>query len=391
MVAFWSRRRALVAAGLVVAGWVAFSHFVVRPRLHSFLASTFEGEVKVPFAILWPHLDATAFGVEVVADRFRLGASRVTVGLRPFGRERISRIVVAGLEADLLMGAPVHLVRGGEAGAPDGRGSEPVRIPPLTFLRPELAVRDRDGPRHVVVEAEEARVVQDGERTFRLECIEGSAVRVPFEKLTARLLPRGDRVIVENLKARAFHGMLAGTVDVDTSRAGAANGEIEWRFVEVEEIWRTYGLPYSEQRRGDCSGRLVFEALRPESDALRARGEARLERAHFHSPVSFRVFLVLGLPALEDSWVRSAEMDFSCEEGLLYLERGLIRGDSYELDAQGLVSFDGQADLEVDYAGTTLAVRGRLEDPTVKVLPLNAVTLPFDRLFRERIRERKGE
>jgi hypothetical protein len=196
---------------------------------------------------------------------------------------------------------------------------------------------------------------------------------------------------VENLKVRAFHGLLAGTVDVDTSRAGASNGELEWQFVEVDELWRAYGLPYAEQRRGDCSGRLVFEAERPQASALRAKGTVRLERAHFHSPVSFRVFLVLGLPALEDSWVRSAELDFSCEEELLYLERGLVRGDSYELDAQGLVAFDGQADLEVDYAGTTLAVRGRLEDPTVKVLPLKALTLPFDRLFRERIREKKGE
>jgi hypothetical protein len=32
-------------------------------------------------------------------------------------------------------------------------------------------------------------------------------------------------------------------------------------------------------------------------------------------------------------------------------------------------------------------VRGTLESPTVRVLPLDHITLPFDRLFRERIEE----
>ena len=42
----------------------------------------------------------------------------------------------------------------------------------------------------------------------------------------------------------------------------------------------------------------------------------------------------------------------------------------------------------VEKGATVLAMRGTVDDPTIKVLPVSALTAPIDRLFRDRIDER---
>jgi hypothetical protein len=40
----------------------------------------------------------------------------------------------------------------------------------------------------------------------------------------------------------------------------------------------------------------------------------------------------------------------------------------------------------VSHAGTVVAVSGRIDEPTITVLPFSALTAPVDRLFRERVK-----
>jgi hypothetical protein len=180
--------------------------------------------------------------------------------------------------------------------------------------------------------------------------------------------------------------MVAAMLDIDTEETGAFNGQADWRFVEVDRVWATYGLPYVEKRRGDLSGNLVFEASRPALDALKGKGELRLENAAFFSPLSFKVFLVLKVPVAAEAPLTRGTMTFSVENARFYLEAARFEARDFELEGQGIISFAGAADLEVSHAGTVVAVSGRIEEPTITVLPLSALTAPVDRLFRERVR-----
>ncbi|MHC4932022.1 MAG: hypothetical protein ACYTGV_07530, partial [Planctomycetota bacterium] len=231
-------------------------------------------------------------------------------------------------------------------------------------------------------------VLQEGDRVYDMVAGRGGLVGVPFERLTARLVTRADHLVLSGMKVRAFNGMVAGFVDVDMQRAGAVNGEVEWRYVEASRIWKAYELPYAEKRRGDLQGRLVFSASRPALDALKGKGRLRLTNADFFSPLSFKVFLVLKIPVASEAPINRAEMVYSFEKSLAYVEQARAYAREFELDGKGIVSFGGEVDLEVDHAGTTVAVGGTVTDPDVTVLPFDHVTLPFDRMFRDRIGER---
>jgi len=209
---------------------------------------------------------------------------------------------------------------------------------------------------------------------------------VPCEKLTARLIPRAGHLLLSRLKLRAFNGMVAGMLDVDTASAGGFNGEAEWRFVEVDEVWTTYGLPYAEKRKGDLAGKVVFQGARVSLDALKGKGEMTLGNASFFSPLSFKVFLVMKVPVAAEAPLTRGSMTFSFEESKFYLESARFLARDFDLDGQGIVSFAGGCDLEVSHAGTVVAVSGRIEEPTITVLPFSAITAPVDRIFRERVR-----
>jgi hypothetical protein len=180
--------------------------------------------------------------------------------------------------------------------------------------------------------------------------------------------------------------MVAGMLDVDTARAGGFNGEVEWKFVEVDEVWRTYGLPYAEKRKGDLGGKVVFEAERVALEALRGKGEMTLDNAAFFSPLSFRVFLVMKVPVAAEAPLSRGTMTFSFEGSRFYLEDARFEARDFALDGQGIVSFAGGCDLEVSHAGTVVAVSGRIDEPTITVLPFSALTAPVDRIFRERVK-----
>jgi hypothetical protein len=227
---------------------------------------------------------------------------------------------------------------------------------------------------------------QVGDLTYRLEAEEGKLAVVPFEKLTARLIPRAGHLLLSRMRMRSFNGMVAGMLDVDTARAGGFNGEVEWRFVEVGEVWTTYGLPYAEKRRGDLAGKVVFRADRVSLDALKGTAEIELENAAFFSPLSFRVFLVMKVPVAAEAPLTRGRMTCSFEDARVYLETARFEARDFALDGRGIVSFAGGCDLEISHAGTVVAVSGRIDDPTITVLPFSAITAPVDRLFRERVR-----
>jgi len=388
-------RRALVwALPLVVGTWIALSHLVARPLLREHLERTFESDARVAWAIVWPDLDVTGFGVSLEGEHFRADASRVGVGLRAwglFGSRPVSDIRIVDLRAEIDEGRPLRLFRehvSEGSDAPAELDLDPVRIPPLSFREPEIAMRREDGSRLALFATSRVDVEQTGDRTFRLDTEAGEIVAVPFERLTARLVPRAGHMIFTDLKLRTFNGMVGGVLDVHTARAGAFNGELEWHFVEAETVWRTYGLPYAEKRRGDLSGRVVFRGDRPARAALEGSGRLRLERAAFFSPLSFKVFLTLKVPVAAEARLNDAEMEFSFEKELFFVERARARAREFQLDGQGILSFAGEADLEMQHAGTTVRVSGAIEDPNIKVLPLDGLTVPFDRIFRERVSRR---
>jgi len=381
---------------VLLAAWLLLSHFVVRAKIEMWLGKTFRGRAEVPWAILWPDFDATAYGAIVETEHHRLEASRVVVGLKPlafFGGPPVSGVEVHGLRGEFDEGEPVELLRvpaaeeeGVHAGEEEPSSpSAPPRAPPLRFVEPEIFLRGATG-KHRVFAAEVLDAIQVGDLTYRLEATAGALSVVPFEKLTARLIPRAGHLLLSRARLRAFNGMVAGMLDVDTARAGGFNGEAEWRFVEVDEVWTTYGLPYAEKRKGDLAGRVVFKGDRVALDALKGKGEMSLENAAFFSPLSFRVFLVLKVPVAAEAPLTRGSMTFSFEDSRFYLEEARFEARDFELDGQGILSFSGGCDLEVSHAGTVVAVSGRLEEPTITVLPLSAITAPVDRIFRERVR-----
>ena len=391
-------RRLAFAATLFLAGWLLLSQLVVRARIEAWLRKTFRGDAEVKWALLWPDFDATAYGVTVKTDHHRLEASSILVGLRPFsffGGRPVDRVEVRGLRGEFDEGAPVELLRvpAAEEGAPGEEEAavpsspvDPPRAPPLRFVGPEVFLRRPDGPPRRVFAADHLEATQVGDLTYRLTAGTGALSVVPFDGLTARLIPRAGHLLLSRLKLRAFNGMVAGMLDVDTASAGGFNGEAEWRFVEVDEVWTTYGLPYAEKRKGDVAGKVVFQADRVALDALKGKGELSLENASFYSPLSFKVFLILKVPVAAEAPLTRGTMTFSFEDAHFYLEAARFLARDFELEGQGIASFSGGVDLEISHAGTVVAVSGQLEDPTITVLPLSALTAPVNRIFRERVR-----
>ncbi|MDH3590449.1 MAG: hypothetical protein OER88_01125 [Planctomycetota bacterium] len=382
---------------LLVAGWLAAGQVLVRGDIEAWLNDTFDGKARVRFVLLWPDLDATAFGVSVKGKSFDLRARRTRVDLNAFGLfgdEPVEAVEVTGLTAHLVEGEPISLFRADEASRPSGGAGDdilvpdldPLQVPPLTFRDPRVVLRGETDTE--VFSTTRVAVEQVGDRSFELTAEPGMLARIPFEKLTTRLIPRAGHVLLNDVKLRAFNGVIGGIVDIDTSSAGLINGDVELHFVEVERLWETYALPYAEKRRGDLSGHIVFEGDRPAVSALKGTGNVTLKRARFFSPLSFKVLVVMKVPAAEESMLTGGAMSFSFERSLLYVERGRFDARGFDLAVQGIISFDGAADLEIKHAGTTVSVSGKLEDPRIKVLPLNGLTAPFDRLFRERVRAR---
>ena len=312
------RRRLIWFGALLLVAWLLGSHLIVRARMRSWLERTFEGEAEVTATLFWPWLDATAFGVSVAGGSYRIEADRVTVDLELwglFGGRAVAGVHLDGLRIEIDEGSNTKILREGD-GAAEGADLDPMMLPRLTFDEPEIVLGGRRvfGVGSITVEHETGAV-------HRMVMDAGAVLGLPFEKATARLVPGNGHLIVSDLKLRAFNGVIGGLVDVHTDRAGAFNGELEWRFVEVGEIWRTYGLSHAEKRRGDLSGRFVFEADRPVLDAFKGKGTLELTRASYYSPISFRVFDVLGLPVVEDSWITRGKLTFACEDELLYIAK----------------------------------------------------------------------
>jgi len=392
------RRRLVFVLPALLAGWLLLSHFVVRARIEAWLQRTFRGDARVSWAVLWPDFDATAYGVSIETAHHRLEAARVVVGLKPlafFGGPMVDRVEVVDLHGVFDEGEPVELLQvpaGGTEGA-SGAEEQPAkaaaaapRAPPLIFKDPEVFLRRPDGPPHRVFAATRLDATQVGDLTYRLEASDGALSVVPYEKLTARLIPRAGHLLLSRMRLRSFNGMAAGMLDVDTARAGGFNGEAEWRFVEVDEVWRTYGLPYVEKRKGDLAGKVVFQADRVALDALKGKGELTMEHAAFFSPLSFKVFLVMKVPVAAEAPLTRGTMTYSFEDSRFYLEAAHFEARDFALDGQGIVSFAGGCDLEISHAGTVVAVSGRIEEPTITVLPFSAITAPVERLFRERVK-----
>ncbi|MGH7163280.1 MAG: hypothetical protein ACREID_07335 [Planctomycetota bacterium] len=393
-----SPRRGLVAGVVALSLWASLSHFVARRIAMGWLEEHYVGRASVSLVVLWPWLAIDGYGVRLVADggehRHRLEAPRVSVRLDPwslFAGRAVRSIHVSGLRGEVEEGSSLALFsrpRGGEAEAPASDDMEPSRMPPLSFTGPEVRVGPAGGTGGPLLAAARADVEQTGDRTYRFLAERGVLARVPFDKISCRLVPGGGRFAVAGWKMYAFDGLVDGYIEVDGTRAGAVNGELSWRGVDLRRVAAVYRLPAADEMEGELEGTLLFEGERCTRDALKGKGTLRLRDARFVSPVSLRVVLLLKLPVPRPSIFHAGHMVFSFEGAHFYIERAHGVGTSFDLEAQGIVTFDGRADLEVTHGSTTVAVRGTLNDPSATLLPMNYVTRPFDRIFRERIASR---
>ena len=384
---------------LLLAAWLVAGHLFVRPWVERGLARYLVGEVSVGTVIVWPTLTISALDVSVDAPHHDLQATRVDIDLEflgLFGGQAVAAVSTFGLVADFDQGESATVLRREEEATEPGRpedggggsgdGKRPRSGPPvLRFLDLRIVLRGEEDETTELLRTRELSMAPRARGRLALDAAPGVLATVPFERLTAELLPRSDHMILSSFKLRAFNGMLAGNLDINLRRAGAFNGELDWQFVEVERIWEHYGLPYAEKRRGDLSGRLVFEGYRPSLYALRGSGELKLSRGEFYSPISFKMFLVMRLPALEESQLTRGRIRFSLERARAYIEEMKVYGRAFEWEAQGIITFDGRGDLEIRHGSTTLAMSGTVDNPSVRVLPLNGLTAPIDRLFRDGI------
>ncbi len=390
----WKLGLTIVLGLAVIATWLIGGHRILEPSLRAELAESIGIEPRIGFVLLGPDLNIYAYDVRFDAPglRARVPWMKFEIPVQKLWGSGSTRAVhfrdlhaVVREETDLsFIGSP----------NPDDRPAEQEQdsdggLRELVGERVQIFLEQIEGNKLVpllVTDRFEARRLK--RRSIAVEIGPGESGWVPFRGATMRVVPTPGHLIVSDFKLRAFGGLVGGLLDLHLEHAGRYNGEVEWHLFDIREICRTYAVPYAEKRRGKCAGRIRFHAWGPLLKQWRGSGEIRMHDAHFWSPITFKVFGVLGMPARQESWLHSGELGFTVENGLVYLERGTLRGGEYVLDLQGIADLDGACDMELSYRGTTIAIRGTFDSPVVKILPLDAITLPFDRLFRTRLRER---
>ncbi|MHC4938226.1 MAG: AsmA family protein [Planctomycetota bacterium] len=383
-------RRLLIGLALAVAfTWLFGGHRLVEPSLRAELRESTGIEPTIGFVLVGPDLNLYAYDVRFEDERLSAHVpwAKFEIPVRKLwgsGRTRAVRVrqlkVRVKAQADL-----TGLGRAGRSG--DDANHSPVAVKPPELICEELGIHlENDGGElRPLLLSDWLTAIPSSAREIEVELGAGQAGEFAFDGITTRVVPTRRHLLVSDFKMRAFGGLVDGMLDMHLGSAGRFNGELSWHLLEVERFCRHFELPYAEKRQGKLAGALRFEAASPRVSALKGSGSIRMERARFWSPVTFKVFGVLGLPQREESWVNRANVSFSIEKGLLYVEKGTVQGADYMLDVQGIFDLDGACDIEADHVGTTLAIRGKLDDPDVKVLPFNAVTVPFDRLYRERL------
>jgi len=390
----WKRRLLVIGLLSVIACWLYFGHRLVAPGLRVELTESIGLKTEVGFVLIGPDLNLYAYDVRFEAEGLEAHitwAKFVIPFSRLWGSGSTEAIRFRHLKAVVDRNADLSFLteRKGRGEGEDA-GSE-IDAPLREIVGRHIDIRVRDlatGEEAPLLVTERVAALREASGDYRLEIGEGVVGDVPFDDAVMRIVPAHEHLLVKEFRMRTFDGIVGGLLDLHLKRAGSYNGEVEWHLLDVNRICRHYGVPHAQKRHGRLEGSFRFHSTGPLLRQLQGSGELRMERARFWSPVSFKVFVVLGLPSLEESWLSHARLQLTMEDGRVYLERGSIRGGDFELDVIGIAELDGDCDMEVSFRGTTLAIRGNLADPDVKVLPLDAVTLPFDRLFRKRLRDR---
>jgi len=393
----WIPRLLVGLALLVVAAWMVGGHRLIAPGLRAELREATGIEPTIGFVLVGPDLNLYAYDIRFEDDRIdaHIPWAKFEIPLRKlWGSGRTRAVRIRQLQVQVRAQADLTGLGRASRAAPEAPGAAPpVAAPPPEIICDELEIRleDDDGATTPMLLADWVTARPRTANDIEVEAGPGRAGRVPFDGITTSVVPAAGHLLVSDFKMRTFGGLVDGMLDIHLGRAGRFNGEVTWHLLEAEEFCRQFGLAYAEKREGKLAGELRFDAATPRLRALKGSGSVRLERARFWSPITFKVIGLglVGMPSREESWIHRAEASFSIERALLFVESGFVRGADYELEVQGIFDLEGACDLEAEYRGTTLAIRGELEDPEVRVLPLNAVTVPFDRLYRERLDKRK--
>ncbi len=385
----WKRRWVRVLCVCLVL-WGALCHFVVRRQALLWLDENMVGTARVPVAVIWPWMEAQAFGVSVRAPNHELSATRATVSVNPFGLfgdRPVRRVHLYKLEAVLKEGEGFDLFKEEskeqQVSARAEANLDPPWMPAIFFTDPVVRVREQSGAESERLSAQSAELHRHGDREYRLTMRNGTLRTVPFEKLSADLVPRAGHLLVDRLKLHAFDGLLEGFLDIGPGAESAINGKLTARSIELEALGRCYGFAYAEELDGRVEGEVVFRGRTLSARHLEGKGRFKLEDGNFVSPVSMEVVLLLKLPVSRPSVFRSGEVVVSFGGGRLYVERATAHGSSFDLEGQGIITFDGHVDLEVTHSLTAVSVTGTLAEPKATILPVHHVTRPFERMFRE--------
>jgi hypothetical protein len=300
----------LVVLGvLAVSGkyWVAPA--IIRWQVGEALADYWDGSVRidrVEFGYTGP---VVLRGVEILDRDGRVWASagEVRAILRdwPGFRPVLTDIEIA--RPDVRM----HVI--------DGRCAPPLHRPPPRPPRPYIDIQSVR-----IADATVSVVNRD---------VPGEA-GVLLKDLAALVRVTDSAMGVDDLTGSICGGTLRGSAAAETGpRASLQNcrGRFALRNVQTPQLLRALATG-TDMQAGRMDGELVFQAERPELDLLRAKGQLRLERAHFGGIALVRRILEsIGLTDMANFRV---DGDFTVRGQVVVIDRSRLASPLSALDVQ---------------------------------------------------------
>lgn len=164
---------------------------------------------------------------------------------------------------------------------------------------------------------------------------------------------KGDRVLINQLKLRAFDGPVAGKFSVSK---GKLEGEASWTKVGLSEIASTYG--FEIKGHGTTTGRLEFSMNDGKIETMNGSGLLALERAELFSvpmfgPLSKLVGSALGDKRAGYERAKDAFLNFE-------IRKGILTSNDFRTTTSSLVfTGDGSVDLATRNIDMTVRMNAR--------------------------------
>jgi len=175
---------------------------------------------------------------------------------------------------------------------------------------------------------------------------------VTLRQPTGEVLIRGNRVSVNDLKARAFGGPVAATLNMANGRLDA---EASWSQVSLAEVADTYDLKI--KGGGTGTGRIEFNCTDGKIGTLNGTGLLGLEKTELFSVPMFGPLSSLVANALNGKagyqQARDAFLNFEIHKGVL------STNDFYTSTSSLVFTGDGSIDLATRHLDMTMRMNAR--------------------------------